>query len=66
MADRYRKLEPVIEQVFDLPLMTRLAVGPAWRNFSAEQQHAAIAAFTRLTIANYVHNFRDFRAKNLK
>jgi phospholipid transport system substrate-binding protein len=59
-TDRYRKLEPVIEQIFDLPLMTRLSVGPAWTNFSAEQQQAAIAAFTRLTIASYVHNFREF------
>lgn len=34
ITDRYRKLEPVIEQVFDLPLMTRLAIGPGWTNFS--------------------------------
>ena len=60
ITDRYRKLEPVIEQVFDLPVMTRLAIGPAWTNFSAEQQQAAITAFTRLTIASYVHNFREF------
>ena len=37
ITDRYRKLEPVIEQVFDLPLMTRLAIGPGWTNFSGEQ-----------------------------
>jgi phospholipid transport system substrate-binding protein len=60
ITDRYRKLEPVIEQVFDLPLMTRLAIGPGWTNFSAEQQQAAVAAFTRLTIASYVHNFHEF------
>src|SRR3981189_793750 len=60
ITDRYRKLAPVIEQVFDLPLMTRLAIGPAWTNFSGEQQQAAIAAFTRLTIASYLHNFNKF------
>ncbi len=59
-GDRYHKLEPVIEQAFDLPLMTSLAVGPEWANFSAEQQRAAIAAFTRLTIASYAHNFRVY------
>ena len=60
MTERYRNLEPVIEQVFALPLMTRLCVGPDWANFSPEQQKASIAAFTRFTIANYAYNFRDF------
>ena len=60
MTERYRNLEPVIEQTFALPLVTRLAVGPDWANFSPEQQNAVIAAFTRFTVANYAHNFRDF------
>ena len=29
-------------------------------NFSPDQQTAVIAAFTRFTVANYAHNFRDF------
>jgi phospholipid transport system substrate-binding protein len=57
---RYRLLEPVIEQVFDLPLMMRVSVGPPWTGFSADEQKALIAAFTRYTAANYAHNFRDF------
>jgi phospholipid transport system substrate-binding protein len=66
ITDRYRKLEPVIEQVFDLPVMTRLAIGPAWTNFSAGQQQAAIAAFTRLTIASYAHNFHKFAGEKFE
>jgi phospholipid transport system substrate-binding protein len=66
ITDRYRKLEPVIEQVFDLPLMTRLAIGPGWTNFTAEQQQAAIAAFTRFTIASYVHNFHKFSGERFE
>jgi phospholipid transport system substrate-binding protein len=60
MTERYRNLEPVIEQTFALPLVTRLAVGPDWATFPPDQQKAVIAAFTRFTIANYAHNFRDF------
>lgn len=60
MTERYRNLEPVIEQTFALPLVTRLAVGPDWASFSPDQQKAVIAAFTRFTVANYAHNFRDF------
>jgi phospholipid transport system substrate-binding protein len=66
ITDRYRKLEPVIEQVFDLPLMARLAIGPGWANFSGEQQQAAIVAFTRLTIASYVHNFNKFSGEKFE
>lgn len=58
--ERYRKLEPVIEQVFALPFMTRLSVGPDWTHFASDQQTALIAAFSRYTIANYAHNFRHF------
>lgn len=60
MAARYRTLEPVIEQVFALPMVTRLAVGPDWAGFSADDQKAVVAAFTRFTVANYAHNFRDY------
>ena len=60
MTTRYRNLEPVIEQAFALPLMTRLAVGPDWAKFSPEEQKAVIAAFRRFTVANYAFNFRDF------
>ena len=60
MTERYRDLEPVIEQVFALPLVTRLSVGPEWANFSPDQQQALIAAFSRYTVANYAHNFRNF------
>jgi phospholipid transport system substrate-binding protein len=59
-ADRYQRLAPVIERVFDLRAMTGFAVGPAWSGFSAEEQQATIAAFTRLTVASYAHNFREF------
>jgi phospholipid transport system substrate-binding protein len=60
MTERYRDLEPVIEQVFALPLMTHLAVGPQWANLSPEQQQALIAAFRRYTTAHWAYNFREF------
>jgi phospholipid transport system substrate-binding protein len=66
MTQRYRRLEPVINQVIGLRLMTRLAVGPGWTNFSPEQQNALIAAFTRFTVASYAHNFRDFSGQKFE
>ena len=66
MTERYRRLEPVINQVIGLRLMTRLAVGPDWPKFSPEQQNALIAAFSRFTIATYAHNFRDFSGQKFE
>jgi phospholipid transport system substrate-binding protein len=66
MTDRCRDLEPVIDQVFDLPLMTRLSIGPGWEQFSPGQQAASIAAFTRLTIASYAVNFREFNGERFE
>jgi phospholipid transport system substrate-binding protein len=66
MTKRYQRLEPVINKVIGLPLMTRLAVGPDWTNFSPEQQNALVVAFSRFTIANYAHNFRDFNGQKFE
>lgn len=59
-TERYRKLTPAVERAFDLPAMTAFAVGTAWTSFTTEQQQACIAAFTRLTVSSYTHNFRAF------
>jgi len=57
---RFRKLEPTVRQVFDLPTMTKLTVGTAWSTMSVRDQQALIAAFTRMTVANYAKNFDTF------
>jgi phospholipid transport system substrate-binding protein len=63
-AQRYRKLEPVIAQVFALPFMTRISVGPIWNGLSSRQRTALIAAFSRYTISNYAHNFREYSGQS--
>ena len=40
VVERDRRFTPVFTAVFDIPTMTRLAVGPSWRDFSAQQQAA--------------------------
>ncbi|HEY5106111.1 MAG TPA: ABC transporter substrate-binding protein, partial [Caulobacteraceae bacterium] len=41
---RYAKLAPAVEHAFDLPLMTRFAVGPAWTTMSPADHQALVAA----------------------
>lgn len=57
---RYRELQGPIERAFDLPTMTRFAVGPKWATLPPQQQEALIKAFTRLTVASYAHNFDGY------
>jgi len=57
---RYRKLAPVVEESFNLPVMTQFAVGPTWASMSEADRQALVRAFTRLSIASYAHNFDRF------
>ena len=59
-SGRRQMLEPEIRRDFNLPLMTRLVVGPAWRGLPADQQQALVNAFSDFIIANYASQFRDF------
>jgi phospholipid transport system substrate-binding protein len=58
--ERARKITPAVEAAFDLSTMTRFAVGPKWSQLTPAQQSALTAAFMRLTVANYAHNFDKF------
>jgi phospholipid transport system substrate-binding protein len=60
---RYNALKPMVEQALDLPAMTRLSVGAAWTNLSEGQRAALIAAFERLTVASYAHNFNGYNGE---
>jgi phospholipid transport system substrate-binding protein len=57
---RYDKLAPILAKTYDLPLMTRIAVGQSWDALSQEQRQAIVDAFTRMTIATYASRFDGF------
>jgi phospholipid transport system substrate-binding protein len=60
VAGRSARIAPVVDRAFDLPLMTRLVVGPAWNTMSPADQTALVAAFRRMTIGQYARNFDDW------
>lgn len=51
---------PAIDRAFDLPLMTRLSVGPAWASFTPAEQQGVISAFRAMTVAQYARNFEGW------
>ena len=50
LADRAR---PLLEKDFSFELVTRQAIGPAWRQFSPTEQQKTIDLFSRLVIRIY-------------
>ena len=57
---RYSRLAATIAHTFDLPLMTRIAIGPGWSQIAAEQQQRITSAFSRYTISVYANRFDDY------
>ena len=63
---RYEKLAPVIRATFDLPAMTRIAVGADWNAIAPEQQSELIESFARMTIATYANRFDGYSGERFE
>ncbi|HEX3881642.1 MAG TPA: ABC transporter substrate-binding protein [Stellaceae bacterium] len=63
---RYAKIEPVVGRVFDLPLMTRLAVGTSWNGMNPTQQQQVTQAFERYIAAVYADRFDSYAGEKLE
>jgi phospholipid transport system substrate-binding protein len=63
---RYDKLGPIIRSTYDLPAMTRIAIGPDWNTISPEQQTALVDSFTRRTIATYANRFDGYSGQSFE
>lgn len=59
-AGRAETLEPVLDRVYNFPLMTRLAVGKAWSGAGDQTKDRVTGAFRRLSIATYANQFTSF------
>jgi phospholipid transport system substrate-binding protein len=60
---RYDKLKPAIEKTFNLPEMTRFAVGPDWPKYSDAEHKALTEAFERMTVSTYAKNFDSYNGQ---
>jgi phospholipid transport system substrate-binding protein len=57
---RIAKIGPVVDQTFDIPLITRLSVGPDWVKVAPADQTALVSAMRRMTVAQYAANFSSW------
>jgi phospholipid transport system substrate-binding protein len=63
---RYKKLEPVIHQTFDVPVMAKIAVGAEWTNLSADERSRLLDAFDRYLITTYAARFKTYKGQRFE
>ncbi len=63
MQGRYDKLYPTMTSIFDVPTMTRMAIGPDFRALPPEQQSSLREAFGKLLVATFASTFDDFKGE---
>jgi phospholipid transport system substrate-binding protein len=62
---RYARLAPIVQQSFDIPFMTRLAVGPQWNSLTPAQQSQVTEAFQHYVAAVYAERFDSYAGEKL-
>ena len=65
-SGRYARLAPAVDRTFDIPTMTRLAIGPAWATLSPAQQQQLLAAFGHYVAATYADRFDSYSGEQLQ
>lgn len=63
---RYQRLDPEIRRAYNLPLMTRLAIGPDWQRMSPQEQQQLIAAFSDYSVATYAARFDGYSGEHFE
>src|SRR5580658_11141212 len=65
-SGRYAQLAPVIRRSFDLPIMARLSVGPAWASLTPAQQQQVTDSYGRYVSAIYADRFDSYHGQQLQ
>jgi phospholipid transport system substrate-binding protein len=65
-SGRLARLAPVIDRTFDIPGMTRLAIGPSWASLTTTQQQQLITSFRHYVAATYADQFDSYSGEQLQ
>jgi phospholipid transport system substrate-binding protein len=65
-SGRYARLAPAVDRTFDIPTMTRLAIGSAWGTLSPAQQQQLLGAFAHYIAATYADRFDSYSGEQLQ
>ena len=65
-SGRFTQLEPVIRRSFDIALMARLSVGPAWAGLTVAQRQQMPESYGRYISAIYADRFDSYAGRKLE
>jgi phospholipid transport system substrate-binding protein len=65
-AAREEMLAPEIRKDLDLGLMSRIVVGPPWRQLGPDDRKAVTDAFSEYSVANYAQRFKSFSGERFE
>lgn len=63
-AGRYDKLYDPVSNSHDLNKIARIVIGKEWEKLSEDQQKKLVDVFSRLSVASYAHNFKDYSGES--
>jgi phospholipid transport system substrate-binding protein len=63
---RYQKLEPVIQDTFDVPVMAKIAIGSEWTAFSPDEKERMLDAFNRYMVTTYASRFKSYKGQRFE
>jgi phospholipid transport system substrate-binding protein len=64
-AQRYKALDPVVTQSFNMPVVEQNSVGFLWVTIPQAQQSALDAVFEQFTVASYVSQFNGYSGQKI-
>ncbi len=65
-AARVQLLAPEIRRDFDLALMSRIVVGPIWKQLGSQDRQNVVDAFSDYSVANYAQRFKSFSGERFE
>jgi phospholipid transport system substrate-binding protein len=66
VGDRYRELEPTIEQTHNLPYIAEFALRKQWPTLAEGDRQRFVAAFEKLSVMTYASRFKNVTANTFK
>jgi phospholipid transport system substrate-binding protein len=63
-AGRYDKLYDSVSSSHDLTKIARIVIGKEWEKLTEEQQKKLVDVFSKLSVASYAHNFKDYSGES--
>jgi len=63
-SGRYDKLKDSVTNSHDLGKIARIVVGKEWEKLPEQQQQQLSDVFSKLSIASYAHNFKDYSGES--